>query len=278
MSDLKVQTFGARRYEGKVCLVTASTQGIGLAIAGRFAAEGAKVCVSSRKQDAVDEAVAAIKALPGVDAAGIIGMVCHVDKREHREAILKATVEKLGTIDVLVLNAAASSFTGLTMDTPEKHYDKIMRTNLRSTFLFAQDAMPFLTKPGAVPSKPSAFTTNILMTGSITGYEPAAPIGIYAVAKTAMQGLMKAMNAELAPRGIRVNLLAPGLIRTNLSEMLVDQAESDGGKVSGITPCCVLGRVGEPSEMAGVASFACSADASYVTGETFVAAGGSPRL
>merc|ERR1719502_2243022 len=101
-------------------------------------------------------------------------MVCHVDKKEHRLALLQAVKQNLGTIDVLVLNAAASSFTGLTLETPEKHYDKLMRTNLRSTFLFAQDSMP-------------------LLTGSITGYSPAAPIGIYGVTKTAMQGLMKAM-------------------------------------------------------------------------------------
>jgi dehydrogenase/reductase SDR family protein 4 len=264
-----------RRYEGKVCLVTASTQGIGFAIAARFASEGAKVIVSSRKQDAVDDALAAIAKLPGVQAGDIFGKVCHVDNAEHRKALLDATKQKFGTIDVFVLNAAASSFTGMTLDTPAKAYDKIMATNLRSTFLFAQDALPYLTKSGAV--KPGRFSTSILMTGSITGYQPAAPIGIYGVTKTAMMGLMKALSTELAPQGIRVNLLAPGLIRTSLSAMLVDAAETSE-KIETVTPCSVINRVGEPVEMAGVASFLCSADASYVTGETIVAAGGSPRL
>lgn len=274
-----IATAGGRRYEKRVCVVTASTQGIGLAIAARFAAEGGRVCVSSRHQQAVDEAIEAIRKMPGVQSGDVMGRVCHVDKRDHRLALLNAVKAEFGSIDVLVLNAAASSYTGMTIDTPEKHYDKIMQTNLRSTFLFAQDAKPFLTKPPHVPLKPSQFSTCILMTGSITGYTPAAPIGIYAVAKTAMQGLMKALATEFGPQGIRVNLLAPGLIRTNLSEMLVEEAEKPDGKgVAGVTDCCVVGRVGEPSEMAGVASFLCSADASYVTGETIVAAGGSPRL
>jgi dehydrogenase/reductase SDR family protein 4 len=267
---------GCRRFENRVCLVTASTQGIGLAIASRFAAEGARVCVSSRKEDAVNDALVTIRGISGVKPEQVMGKVCHVDNKDHRRALLEAVKAQFGGIDVLVLNAAASSFTGMTLDTPEKAYDKILATNLKSTFLFAQDAMPFLTKPASVPPKPGAFTTNILLTGSITGYQPSAPIGIYGMTKTAMMGLMKALAVELGPQGYRVNLLAPGLIRTNLSSMLVDAVEG-GEKIESISGC-VLGRVGEPEEMAAVASFLCSGDASYVTGETIVAAGGSPRL
>ena len=268
-----------RRFEGKVCVVTASTAGIGLAIAARFAEEGGRVVVSSRKQAGVDEALATLRALRGVEAAHVAGRACHVDKKEDRLAVLELAKSTYGPVDVLVLNAAVSTFVGPTMDTPERDWEKMFRTNVKSTFLFAQEALPFL-RPGAFPTKPAAFAPNILLVGSIAGFLPEQPIGAYAITKTTMIGMCKAMAKELAPKGIRVNLLAPGLIRTAFAAPLVASAESGAKQEEQMFPsgASPLGRVGEPAEMAGVASFLCSADAAYVSGECIIAAGGSPRL
>ena len=275
-----------KRFQDKVCVVTASTAGIGLAIAERFATEGAKVVLSSRKQEGVDKAIARLRALPGVVSDNIAGMVCHVGKKEHRLALLEFTKTKFGSIDVLVLNAAASTHFGKTMKIKESLYDKMFELNVKATFFMAQDAVPYLTPMPANPnskkvpshSMPSQFSTNILLVASLAGYVPAAPIGIYGVTKTAMFGLTKAMAKDFGPKGIRVNCLAPGVIRTDFAQLLVDSFEAGKPVTPDLATQCVLGRVGEASEMGGVASFLCSADASYVTGEITVAAGGTPRL
>lgn len=271
-----IRKFKMQRFDGKVCVVTGSTAGIGLAIAERFVAEGGKVCVSSRKQDAVDAAVAKLAKLSSKQS-NVTGVVCHVAKAEDRLKLLRHATSTLGgTIDVLVLNAAASSHFGPTMDTPEKAYDQMFNTNVKMTFLMAKEARPFLT-----PSKCNAgdFSTNILLVASVAGYIPTAPIGIYGVTKTAMIGLTKAMAVDFAEKKVRVNCLCPGVIRTKFSELLVDAVESghdskSGGPLDG----GLLRRVGEASEMAAVAAFICSADGSYVTAETIVASGGSARL
>ena len=272
---------GCRRYVGRVCLVTASTAGIGLAIAMRFAEEGGKVVVSSRKQDAVDRAVTLIRGRPQVLPSDVVGVVCQVNDATQRSNLLRVTVTTFGPIDVLVLNAAVSTYVGLTAATPARHFDKLFETNVRSAFLFVQEALPHMRAlPADQLKRPNQFNPNILFVGSIAGYNPAAPIGIYGVTKTALIGLTKALSTELGPsHGIRVNLLAPGVVRTNFATILVDSVE-------GRTPALDLppkfhsdlGRVGEPPEMAGVAAFLCSADASYMTGETIVAAGVGARL
>jgi dehydrogenase/reductase SDR family protein 4 len=269
----------SQRYKDRVCVVTASTAGIGYAIAERFAAEGGKVVLSSRKQAGVDAAVARIK--QNVPGAQVIGRVCHVDKREHRAALFAATAAAFGEIDVLVLNAALSLHGGPTMSTKPEAFDRMLKTNVLTTYVFAQEALEHM-KRGDYPTVPGKFTPAILLVGSITGYAPQAPIGMYAVTKTAMIGLMKAMAAELAGDGIRVNLLAPGLIRTSFAAPLIKateramKAERAPGSAPGMEG--PMGRIGEPAEMGGVAAFLCSADASYVAGETIVAAGHSPHL
>jgi len=263
-----------QRFAGKTCVVTASTQGIGYAIAERFAQEGANVVVSSRKQQAVDETVANLRSIASNNDK-VIGLVCHVNKAQDRKAVFEAAAKKFGSIDVLVLNAASSLHFGSTVSTSEKAFDAMFQTNVKSTFLFAQEATPFLTKSSF---QPGAFSTNILLVASIAGYNPAAPIGIYGVTKSAMLGLTKALATDFAAQGVRVNCLAPGVIRTNFASLLVDAIENkeksqeqlaaglDGG---------LMKRVGEPREMGAVAAFLCSADASFVTGEVMIASGGT---
>ena len=267
-----------QRYDGKVCVVTASTAGIGYAIAERLASEGAKVMVSSRKQDAVDAAVGKIRQIPGVKSANIAGVVCHVNNPEHRKNLFEKTKEAFGaTIDVLVLNAAASTHFGDTMKTSDRSFDKMFETNVKSTFQLARDAMPYLT-PSSFKSSAGEFTTNIILIASFAGFHPAAPIGIYGVTKTTMFGLTRAMAKDFAKRGIRVNCIAPGIIRTSFSAPLVESFEAGNPVTPEVTNVCWMSRVGESQEIASAVAFLSSADGSYMTGEIMVVAGGPARL
>ena len=269
-----------KRFAGKTCVVTASTQGIGYAIAERFAKEGGKVFISSRKDDAVKAAVLALQKVAD-SPDHVAGCVCHVNKAEQRANLFQQAKQKFGAIHVLVLNAAASTHFGSTLATSERAYDSMFQTNVKSTFLLAQESQPYL-----APSSFAAggFSTNILLVGSIGGYVPGAPIGIYGVTKTAMIGLTKALAKDFSETGVRVNCLAPGVIRTSFAEILVDAIESKQkkGAESVEAPAAIgqeldeglMKRVGEPDEMGAVAAFLCSSDASFITGEVTVAAGG----
>ncbi|CUG89877.1 dehydrogenase reductase Sdr family member 4, putative [Bodo saltans] len=277
-----------KRFSGKVCVVTGSTDGIGYAIAERFAKEGGKVFVSSRKESNVS---AAIKNLQqhAESPAHIAGCVCHVNKADHRKALLESVKAAHGSIDVLVLNAASSTFFGPVLDTPAKALDHMVDTNIKSTFLLAQESVPFLTQPSTFAA--GGFSTNLLLVASIAGYAPSSPIGVYGITKSAMLGMTKAFAVDLAPKGIRVNAVAPGVIRTSFSSLLVDafdakaQAKSEGkvfapevdsplASVPESLSSCLMNRVGEVSEVAATAAFLCSSDASYVTGEVMVISGG----
>nr|XP_044621294.1 dehydrogenase/reductase SDR family member 4-like isoform X2 [Equus asinus] len=209
------------RLANKVALVTASTDGIGFAIARRLAQDGAHVVVSSRKQQNVDRAVAVLQE----EGLSVTGTVCHVGKAEDRERLVAMAVNLHGGIDILVSNAAVSPLFGNMMDATEEIWDK--------------------------------------------------GLGPYNVSKTALLGLTKNLASELAPRNIRVNCLAPGLIKTSFSQVLWMDKERE----KNIKNSMRISRLGEPKECAGIVSFLCSEDASYITGETVVVGGGaSSRL
>jgi len=258
-------------YKGKVCVVTASSTGIGLAIARRFARDGATVVVSSRRPEAVDKAVQLIQSES--PHAKAIGITCHVGEAEARKKLLVQVKEQLGPIDVLVMNAAVSTYFGPTLGTKPQALDKMLDINLKSTFLFIAEAVPYMRQDAKL--LPLGFTSNILIVTSYAGYTPSAPIGFYGVTKTALLGLVKALAPELAQKSIRINGVAPGLIRTNFAKILVDGVEKAQEKGKEPPVKCDLNRVGEPQEIAGVAAFLCGADASFVTGEVIMASGGT---
>ncbi|XP_054986876.1 dehydrogenase/reductase SDR family member 4 isoform X2 [Sorex araneus] len=211
---------GARRdpLANKVALVTASTDGIGFAIARRLAQDGAHVVVSSRKQQNVDRAVATLQG----EGLSVTGTVCHVGKAEDRERLVATAVKLHGGVDILVSNAAVNPFFGNMLDATEEVWDK--------------------------------------------------GLGPYNVSKTALLGLTKNLALELGPRNIRVNCLAPGLIKTSFSSVFwTDKAREDSVKEA-----MRIGRIGKPEECAGIVSFLCSEDASYINGETVVVGGGTP--
>ncbi|XP_076449875.1 dehydrogenase/reductase SDR family member 4-like [Babylonia areolata] len=253
---------GGKKLAGKVAIVTASTEGIGLAIARRLCQDGAKVMISSRKQKNVDGAVTQLRN----ESLDVAGVVCHVANKEHRARLIEETVSKFGGIDILVSNAAANPYFGTLLDTPEAAWDKIFDTNVKATFFLCKDVVPYLEKRGG---------GSIVLVSSRAGFVPETTIGAYSISKTALLGLTKALAPELASSNIRVNCLAPGLIKTKFSKALW---ESDS-TLEEIHRGIPMHRAGVPEECAGVVSFMVSEDSSYMTGETIVVSGGlSSRL
>ncbi|KAM6180467.1 dehydrogenase/reductase SDR family member 4 isoform 1-T1 [Erethizon dorsatum] len=243
----------------KVALVTASTDGIGFAISRRLAQDGAHVVISSRKQQNVDRAVATLKG----EGLSVTGTICHVGKAEDRKQLVAMAVNLHGGIDILVSNAAVNPVFGKLMDVTEDVWDKVLDINVKATALMTKEVVPEMEKRGG---------GSVVIVSSIGAFSPFPGLGPYNVSKTALLGLTKNLALELAPKNIRVNCLAPGLIKTNFSHMLwMDKAREDNIKES-----MRIRRLGKPEECAGIVSFMCSEDASYITGETVVVGGGTP--
>ncbi|XP_032337638.1 dehydrogenase/reductase SDR family member 4-like 2 isoform X2 [Camelus ferus] len=192
--------------ENKVALVTASTDGIGLAIAQRLAQDGARVVLSSRKQENVDRAVAALQG----EGLSVTGTVCHVGKAEDRERLVATAVKLHGGVDILISNAAVNPVFGNIMDVTEEVWDKVLDINVKATALLIKAVVPEMEKRGG---------GSVVIVASIGAYSPFPGLGPYNVSKTALLGLTKNLARELAQRNIRVNCLAPGLIKTSFSQL-----------------------------------------------------------
>ncbi|KAK7292444.1 hypothetical protein RIF29_08225 [Crotalaria pallida] len=246
----------ARRFEGKVAIVTASTQGIGFGIAERLGLEGASVVISSRKQKNVDDAADQLRA-KGID---VLAVVCHVSNPQQRHNLIHSTLQKYGKIDVIVSNAAANPSTEPILKTPDSVLDKLWEINVKATILLLKDAAAHLHKGSSV-----------VIISSIAGYNPPASMAMYGVTKTALFGLGKALADEMAPN-TRVNCVAPGFVPTHFAEFLTSN-DAIRKELEGKT---MLGRLGTTEDMAAATAFLASDDASYITGETIVVAGGVP--
>ncbi|KAF8644182.1 hypothetical protein HU200_026341 [Digitaria exilis] len=243
-----------RRLEGKVAVVTASTQGIGLAIAERLGLEGAAVVISSRKQKNVDEAVEGLKA-KGIT---VVGAVCHVSDAQQRKSLIDTAVKNFGHIDILVSNAAANPTVDDILATKESVLDKLWDINVKASILLLQDAAPYLRKGSSV-----------IIISSITGYNPEQGLAMYGVTKTALFGLTKALAREMGPN-TRVNCIAPGFVPTRFASFLTTNEAVKKELVDKTT----LNRLGSVQDMAATAAFLASDDAAFITAETIVVAGG----
>lgn len=239
--------------EGKVVVITGGTAGIGLACAQRFQKEGATVVVCSRKSDSVNAVVKEI---------GCDGITANVSNAKDRDKLIEFVKNKYQRIDVLVLNAATSLSFGSSEDCSETAWDKMMDTNVKSSWLLAKRALPIITPQ----------TGSIVLISSFAGYNPDFPLGVYGVTKTALLGLTRMMANEFGrSSGIRVNCVAPGVIKTRFSKALwANEGISEAVKTN--SP---LGRIGSPEEVAGPVVFLSSTDATFITGETLVVAGGT---
>lgn len=245
----------------RVAVVTGSTDGIGFAIARRLAQDGAHVVVSSRKQQNVDWAVAALQG----EKLSVTGTVCHVGKAEDRERLVATALEHSGGVDFLVCNAAVNPLVGSILGSSEQVWDKILSVNVKAPALLLSQLLPHMEKRGRGA---------VILVSSISAYMPRVELGAYNVSKTALLGLTRTLALELAPKGIRVNCLVPGMIETDFSKVFhKDEAFWNNFKENH-----QLQRIGQPGDCAGLVSFLCSPDASYITGENIVVAGFSPRL
>lgn len=255
----RMSTTASKRQilQGKVAIVTASTDGIGYAIAKRLGEDGAKVVVSSRKQKNVDKAVETLKG----ENLDVCGIVCHVGKKEDRSKLIEKAIQEYGGIDILVSNAAANPTIGPLIDCSEEAWDKLFDTNVKATFMLCKEIVPHIEKRGG---------GSIVIVSSIAGYVPSEVIPAYSVTKTALLGLIKGLVGSLSPKNIRVNGIAPGLIKTSFSQALWSVPENLTRALPGIP----LKRIGTPEECSGIVSFLCSEDASYITGETVLVTGG----
>ncbi|KAM6959606.1 dehydrogenase/reductase SDR family member 4 [Tautogolabrus adspersus] len=242
---------------GKIAIVTASTDGIGLAAAQALGKRGAHVVVSSRRQANVDKAVTLLQS----QSIQVTGTTCNVGKEEDREKLVQLTLDQCGGIDILVSNAAVNPFFGNIMDTSEAVWDKIMAVNVKSAFLMAKLVVPHMAQRGG---------GNVVFVSSVAGYQPMPGLGAYSVSKTALLGLTRALAPELAQENIRVNCVAPGVIKTRFSSSLWKNEDI----MDGFKQTMSIKRVGEPEEIGGVIAFLCTDEASYITGETITATGG----
>lgn len=247
---------------GQVAIVTGSTKGIGKAIAARFCEAGAKVVVSSRKADMCDAVAAEINEKYAANGGEAIAIPCHVYYKDQLRNLVDRTLDKWGKITTLVPNAAVNPYHGPSAGIPDEAFDKIMETNVRSTFWLCQLVLPHM-----VERREGA----IVIIASIAGLKGSTDLGAYAISKVAEHQIARNLAVEYGPHGIRVNAIAPGLIKTDFAKALwTDPARLE--KVSGHLP---LRRIGEPDEIAGAALFLVSKAGSYVTGHVLNVDGGS---
>uniref|UniRef100_A0A8C2DLM8 Dehydrogenase/reductase (SDR family) member 4 n=2 Tax=Cyprinus carpio TaxID=7962 RepID=A0A8C2DLM8_CYPCA len=247
-----------QNLSGKVAIVTASTDGIGLAAAEALGRRGAHVVVSSRRQANVDKAVSLLRSKD----IKVIGTTCNVGKAEDRDnQYLVNTIEQCGGVDILVSNAAVNPFFGNILESTEEVWDKILGVNVKASFLLIKLVVPHMEKRGG---------GSVVIVSSVAGYQPMQGLGPYSVSKTALLGLTRALAPDLAHSNIRINCVAPGIIKTRFSAALWENE----GVLEEFLKQTSIKRLGQPEDIGGVIAFLCSDEASYITGETVTVTGG----
>ena len=242
---------------GKVAVITGSSRGIGRAIAEQLALHGARVVISSRRAESCEPVARGI-----VDAGGeAIVVPCNVSRSEELSALVQRTLETWGRIDTLVCNAAVNPVYGSMRDIEDAAFDKIMGVNVRANMKLAHAVLPQMAERR---------DGSIIIVSSIVGMTGSRTIGTYGISKAADFQLARNLAVEWGEHNIRVNCIAPGLIRTDFARALWED-DRQRQRLERVTP---LGRIGEPGDIAGVAVFLASDAARFVTGQTVVADGG----
>ena len=240
--------------EGKVAIITGGTRGIGLAIVKKFLENGAKVALLGSKEESVTNALNELKEQEGK----VIGFYPDLTNMSEVKETFQKVVDSFGKIDILVNNAGLSSSTKIEEYTIEE-YDKIANVNMKGVFICSKEAVPFL-------KETKGSIINISSMVSIYG-QPAGCV--YPMSKFAVNGLTKSLSKELAPLGIRVNAVAPGITKTDMVASLPDEM------IKPLIATIPLGRIGEPVDIANACLFLASSMASYVTGEIMQVDGGA---
>ncbi len=245
------------RLDGKVAIVTGGTRGIGLAIATTFARAGARVVVSSRRQEHVD---AVVHALTG-EGHTVVGITAHMGKASDCHELAARTVEHFDGIDIIVNNAATNPVFGPLQQSTDDAFEKIFGVNVKGPLELCRTAH------SVMAARAGGSIVNI---ASIGGVSPEAGLGLYSVSKSALISLTKVMAQEWGADGIRANVICPGLIKTKFSQALW-QDEHIAQQILSHQP---IRRIGEPEDVSGLALFLASDASSYCTGSVYMVDGG----
>lgn len=246
------------RLDDKVAVVTGSSRGIGRATAEAMAAQGARVVISSRKADACEETAKAIR-----DEGGeAIAVPCNISDRAQLQGLVDATLAQWGRIDILVCNAAVNPYFGPLSGLPDEAYEKTMNANVRSNIWLCNMVIPQMAERG---------DGSVIIVSSVGGLKGTDKLGIYGITKAADMALARNLAVEWGPENVRVNCLAPSIIRTDMARALWDNPEIYDAAVKNYP----LRRIGEVQEVAGAAVFLASPAGRFVSGHTLVIDGGA---
>jgi len=242
---------------GQVAVVTGSTRGIGKSIAEELGKAGAKVMISSRKAEACESTRAELAKM----GLTVLAQPCNVGRKEEVSALVDATVKAWGRIDIMVCNAAVNPYYGPLGGLSDEAFDKVMNSNVKSNLWLANLVIPGMAERGG---------GSLIMVGSIAGLKANTIIGAYGISKAADHMLVKNLAAEWGPKNVRVNAIAPGLVKTDFAKALWEDDKLRKAREDA-TP---LRRIGEPQDIGGIAVFLASKAAAFMTGQCIVADGG----
>jgi NAD(P)-dependent dehydrogenase (short-subunit alcohol dehydrogenase family) len=244
---------------GKVAVITGSTKGIGRAVAERFVEHGAKVVISSRRAQACEDVATAINDKAGKPMA--IAAAANISSKDELQTLVDRALKAFGKIDILVCNAATNPYYGSLTGISDDQFRKILENNIMANNWLVNMVLPQMEKLGA---------GSIIIVSSIGGLRASATLGAYGISKAADMQLARSLALEHGKNNIRVNCIAPGLVKTDFAKALWDDPET----LKRATSRAPLGRIGEPDDIAGAAVFLASQAGAFVTGQTIVVDGG----
>jgi NAD(P)-dependent dehydrogenase (short-subunit alcohol dehydrogenase family) len=245
---------------GQVAVITGSSRGIGKAIAEEMAEQGAKVVISSRKLDVCDEVAAALNAKYGEGTA--VAIAANISSKDSLQALVDGSRKAFGKITALVCNAASNPYYGPMADISDDAFSKILTNNIVANNWLISMVVPEMIARGE---------GSITIISSIGGLKGSSVIGAYCISKAADMQLARNLADEYGPKGVRVNCIAPGLIKTDFARALWENPET----LEISTRRSSLRRIGEPHEIAGAAVFLASKAGGFTTGQTIVIDGGN---
>jgi NAD(P)-dependent dehydrogenase (short-subunit alcohol dehydrogenase family) len=245
---------------GQVALITGSSRGIGKATAEAMAEQGAKVVISSRKRDACDATAAEINARHGDGTA--ISVTANISSKDELQHLVNETRAAFGKITTLVCNAASNPYYGPGLGIGDDQFRKIMENNILSNHWLISMVAPEMLERG---------DGSITIISSVGGLKGSTIIGAYSISKAADMQMARNFATEFGPTGVRVNCVAPGLVRTDMARALWEEPET----LKRATSVAALRRIGEPPEIAGAVVFLASKAGAFTTGQTIVCDGGA---